>query len=183
MNDNNKKTFRQPRVDDEERYREPIFKPGGGIFCCGCLENKPADDISADPRYCHDCYDFLKKEAEQITYSRKKLPFWLPGNFVMPKENTSAKISPSKIPTIAGYRREIMSTVNDQKPKVDIIQPQPPKVTIGKRGPKFTDLPEDLISELAGQGMGSKAITAELAKQGYFVSYKTVQRRLQGVLL
>ena len=76
-----------------------------------------------------------------------------------------------------------MSTLESKKSEVDIIQPPVAITAIGKRGPKFTELPDDLISQWAGEGMGSKAIAARLYDQGIFVSYKTIQRRLQGVLV
>ena len=48
-----------------------------------------------------------------------------------------------------------------------------------KRGPKHRSLPDDLIEQLAGEGMGSKAIAAKLkGESGIEVSYKTIQRRL-----
>jgi hypothetical protein len=76
-----------------------------------------------------------------------------------------------------------MSTLKDENSEVDIIQSVTPAPVTSKRGPTFTSLPYDLIKQLAGEGLGSKAIAAELAKQGQIVSYKTIQRRLQGVML
>ena len=74
-----------------------------------------------------------------------------------------------------------MSTSDDKKTTVDIIKPSVAKVTRGKRGPKHRDLPGDLIKQLAGEGMGSKAIATQLKKeQGINVSYKTIQRVLSG---
>ena len=70
-----------------------------------------------------------------------------------------------------------MSTSDDKKTTVDIIKPLVAKVTRGKRGPKHRDLPRDLIRQLAGEGMGSKAIASQLKReQGIAVSYKTIQR-------
>ena len=66
---------------------------------------------------------------------------------------------------------------------MDIIPAVARKVTHEKRGPKHRDMPEDLMRQLAGQGMGSKAIAARLRTEGVDVSYKTIQRRLQGVLV
>jgi hypothetical protein len=95
-----------------------------------------------------------------------------------------AKIDVSKPPVVVDYPPRIMSTLEGKKTEVDIIQPRMPKGTLGKRGPKFTDLPEDLIRQWASEGMGSKAIAARLEKEYRLkVSYKTIQRRLQGVLV
>ena len=50
-----------------------------------------------------------------------------------------------------------------------------------KRGPKHRDLPDELIAKLAGQGMRAKAIASELKREhGIIVSYKTIQRMLEG---
>jgi len=76
-----------------------------------------------------------------------------------------------------------MSTVRSKKTEVDIIRPVTPKVTRAKRGPKITELPDDLIRQWASEGVGSKAISTRLKAKGFFVSYKTIQRRLQEVLV
>ena len=75
-----------------------------------------------------------------------------------------------------------MSTLESKKFEVGIIHP-PATISrpSGKRGPKHRRLPEDLIKQLAGEGMGSKAIAARLkAELGITVSYKTIQRVLSG---
>ena len=74
-----------------------------------------------------------------------------------------------------------MSTLNDKKSEVDIIQPSVAKVTREKRGPKQKALPQELIRQLAGKNMGSKAIATHLRREmGIHVSYKTIQRVLSG---
>jgi hypothetical protein len=82
-----------------------------------------------------------------------------------------------------------MSTLNDKKSEVDIIQPPVGKVTRekqpikteAKRGPKHKALPRELISQWAGEGMGSKAIASKLYSElSIKVSYKTIQRLLSG---
>lgn len=50
-------------------------------------------------------------------------------------------------------------------------------------GPKIPTIPDGLIKELAGQGLGAKAIVSRLAEQGIVVSHMTIQRRLRGGLL
>lgn len=75
----------------------------------------------------------------------------------------------------------IMSTLGSKKFKEDIINPPAMSRARGKRGPKHRRLPEDLIRQLADQGMGSKAIAGWLkAERGVTVSYKTIQRILSG---
>jgi len=136
----------------------------GGFFCQACVVGKPLDDISPDPRYCQGCYDVLVAEADMIVGHVKK--DWAP--LTAEKTDTS----------IQGYGGGNLSTVKAKNSKVDKLPSRPPKV---KPGPKTLDLPDDLIGELAALGVGSKAISRELAKQGISVSYKTIQRRLRGV--
>ena len=50
-------------------------------------------------------------------------------------------------------------------------------------GPKIPAIPNGLIKELAGQGLGVKAIATKLAEQGIVVSHMTIQRRLQSAFL
>ena len=154
------------------RDREMI--EAGGFFCEACLVDKPLDDRSPDPRYCLGCYEFLQGEAGLLT--RGKHPAWLP-------KPSGAKIAQKNLYQGVRYSAGIMSPIKDQKNKVDIITPVAQKVTLEKRGRKHRDLPEDLIRELASKGMGSKAISTRLKAEGVKVSYKTIQRRLQGVLI
>ena len=46
------------------------------FFCEACLEDKPLDDISLDPRYCRWCCNFLINEAKLITGFAT--PRWVP---------------------------------------------------------------------------------------------------------
>ena len=74
-----------------------------------------------------------------------------------------------------------MSTVERGESEVDIFQPSVAKVTRVKRGPKQKPLPQELIEQWAGEGMGSKAIASKLNNElGIKVSYKTIQRLLSG---
>lgn len=54
-----------------------------------------------------------------------------------------------------------------------------------KTGPgrKQLDIPVGLIKKLAGQGLGVKQIASRLSDQGIVISYRTVQRRIQGGLI
>jgi len=84
------------------------------------------------------------------------------------------------VPVIDDVRR-IMSPLESKKIAVDIIYPLDATRARVKRGPKHRALPEDLIRQLAGEGMGSKAIVARLkVEHGVKVSYRTIQRILSG---
>jgi len=138
----------------------------GGFFCKACLVAKPVA-VSPDPRYCQTCYDFLLREAAMDT--RRRGDDWKP------------KKAHKKAAQVAGDMRGIMSPLESKKIEVDIIHPPGATRVSGKRGPKHRSLPEDLIMQWAGEGMGSKAIAARLkAEYGVKVSYKTIQRVLSG---
>lgn len=166
--------------------REPKDYP---FFCHACLEDKLADENSPDPRYCQWCYDFLLKEAGMDSSWSKK--DWVPrpakgGEDITPNtpENNSKgtiigghNYTKGSVGAVVGDG--IMSTVKAKKTGVDMIAPA--AMTKGKRGPKYRSLPEDLIEQLAGEGMSNKAISAKLKGEfGIEVSYKTIQRLLAG---
>jgi len=140
------------------------------FFCYTCLEDKDRKELSPDRRYCQGCYDFLLKEAEMLP--RGKRPAWIP------KEG---KIGHQKSIQVSQDVVLNMSTLDDKKIEVDIIQPLVGKVTREKRGPKHKVLPHELIKQWSGEGMGSKAIASKLSNElGIKVSYKTIQRLLSG---
>lgn len=98
--------------------------------------------------------------------------------------SNNAKIKGLKAGVVSQVGQTIMSTLTDKKIRVDIIPSSVGIVTLEKRGPKFTGLPEDLIRQWASEGMGTKSIATKLEKEyRLVVSYKTIQRRLQGILL
>lgn len=145
------------------------------FFCQACLMEKPASENSPDPRYCQGCYDFLLKEAEMDT-RRGNRDDWKPVNPCYKAKNGGEKTA--QVST--GIRR-IKSTLEGGNIKVDIIGATGASRATGKRGPKFRQLPEELIRKLAGKGMGSKAIATRLRKEcEVTVSYKTIQRVLSG---
>jgi len=142
------------------------------FFCHACLENKQAEEKSSDPRYCQGCYEFLLEEAKMDT--SRKVKDWKPT-----KPQGKAKIEDGKVAEVSTPIRTIMSTLGDEKSKVDIIEPSVAPSTTGKRGRKRKHLPEDLIKQLNDEGMGSKAIATRLRiERGVKVSYKTIQRLL-----
>ncbi len=154
-------------------------------FCQACLVDKTASELSSDPRYCQGCYDFLLKEAEMLPDNKR--PKWVPR--AQSKKDSTGKNSGQKVIQVSGDMVLNMSTVNGKKSEVDIIQPPVGKVTRekqpikteAKRGPKHKALPRELISQWAGEGMGSKAIASKLNSElGIKVSYKTIQRTLAG---
>jgi hypothetical protein len=152
---------------DSRRDREIIEV--SGFFCQACAVGKPASEQSPDPRYCQGCYEFLLKEAELLTGTKR--PKWIPKPQTAPKKQYPISVDGASI----------MSTVEGKKFEVDIIQPSVAIRAVVKRGPKHRQLPEDLIRQLASEGMGSKVIAARLkAEYGVIVSYKTIQRILSG---
>ena len=148
----------------------------GGFFCYACAVGKPAEEQSPDSRYCHDCYEFLVKEAELLPSNKR--PSWIPR---VTRDNPKGKNGRQKSIQVSQDVVLNMSTLNDLKSEVDIIQPSVAKVTHGKRGPKHKVLPHDLIMQWRDEGMGSKAIATRLrGEQGIDISYKTIQRVISG---
>ncbi len=146
------------------------------FFCHACLEDKSASEQSLDTRYCLGCFGFLKNEAEMLTDRHRH--DWMP---ITPDKAPEANRTAKQSVVIVGEGSQIMSTLDDNKIEVDIIQPLVVKVTREKRGPKYKALPQELIEQWAGEGMGSKAIASKLKGElGTKVSYKTIQRLLSG---
>lgn len=152
----------------------------GGFFCGACLMGKPLDDISPDPRYCQGCYEFLNQEATILPQGRR--PKWVPriSPRTPPEGLIKGDIIKEKQRPIPNHTVLNMATVKGKKNEVAIIQP-PPMPKSDKRGPKPKDLPVELITRWAGEGMGSKRIAAKLkADCGIKVGFRTVARRLSG---
>lgn len=147
-----------------------LIAAGTHFWCEACLYARPVEIKSPDSRYCFRCYDFLLREANQMQGKRGR-PAWVP------KAPTKSKSSKIVAPHVALEGARIMSTSELPKSRVDIIQPKTPKNT---RGPKFRKLPTDLIIQLSGEGLGSKAIATRLKAQEIEISYKTIQRILRG---
>ncbi|MFC1982559.1 hypothetical protein ACFLV5_02075 [Chloroflexota bacterium] len=146
--------------------RESIF------WCHACLDDKPIAEQSFDSRYCRGCCEFLLNEANML--SPGKRPAWIP----RPQND---KELPRRLYQVSVEGSGNMSTLGSRKIKVDIIDAVTPKRTLGKRGPKQKDLPQEIIDQWASDGMGSKAIASKLNRElDIKVSYKTIQRLLSG---
>lgn len=149
----------------------------GSFFCEACLVGKSIIEQSPDSRYCRGCHGFLLKEAEILPDN--KHPKWVPK--AQSKKDSIGKIGHQKPIQVSGDMVLNMSTLNGKKSEVDIIPPLVATRTVLRRGPKHRQLPEDLIRQLAGEGMGSKAIATRLKiEYGRKISYKTIQRVLSG---
>lgn len=143
------------------------------FLCQACLEDKPPQEKSSDPRYCQGCYDFLLEEAKRLMeHGVTKRANWIPQN----PANT-----PQKEKKVVRDHSVIVSTLKNEKSIVDTIEATVASRATGKRGRKFKQLPEDLIRQLNDEGMGCKAIATRLkAGHGVVVSYRTIQRVLSG---
>jgi len=158
----------QNRLFDSKRDRE-LIAAGGFFWCEACLVARPVSEQSLDPRYCQGCWEFLEEEKRIRGFLRERDH----GLTLEPLPDASATrdIIEEKPVEVSLGVSVIMST-------------QKSEIVKGKRGPKFTELPDDLIRELAGQGISAKVIADKLAEEyQIFISYKTVRRRLQGILI
>ena len=143
---------------DSKRDRAII--EAGGFFCLGCLMGKPASEQSPDPRYCPGCFKFLSKEAEMLTSTGQRTASWKPVTARRGAGSSSGKALP----------------VGDKG--CDTAQH---KELQGANG--VTTYIAARIRELGAQGMSCRGIEKELLKDGIVISYRTVARKLQGVLL
>ena len=155
-----------------KRDRE-LIATGTHFFCHACLVAKPASEQSPDERYCQWCYDFLLKEAEMDT--RRRDAGWKPI-----KRDKKPITESEKVAQVLGDVRTIMATLNTEKTTVAIIQPSVRSKPRSKRGPKFKELPRELIIQWASEGLGSKAIATRLKRQGVEVGFRTIARVLAG---
>jgi len=164
------------------RRDNELIAAGAHFWCEAHRTAQPLEKQSPDPRYCQDCFDFFMTYEVPILSPKAGRPKWVP--VPAPGANETEKTLRGVVEYVGGN----MSTVNGKKITVDILQPTAQKTTLGnesrKTGPKSTKLPEDLIRQWASDGMGSKAIAARLKDECRFeISYKTIQRRLQRVLI
>jgi len=148
-----------------------LITAGTHFWCGACLVAKPFDDQSPDPRYCQDCHDFLLKEVALLAPKQRR-PEWIP----------KAKEISQKLAGVSGYPPLIMATVKSKKSEVAIIYPAVSTRPIVKRGPKRrTDLPIELITQWASEGMGYKRIAAKLKIEcNITVGFRTVARIVAG---
>lgn len=153
------------------RRDNELIAAGTHFWCLGHLTAVPVDDRSADPRYCQGCYDFLDNEIRQLRENGfTKHPAWVPKPEKIKTQNTK---------TVPQDLSVNMSIVKSENSTMDIITPQPSKIS--RRGPQQKNLPIDLINEWAAGGMGSIGISKLLAEQkGIKVSYRTVLRVING---
>lgn len=85
-------------------------------------------------------------------------------------EDTTPEFCPPKTDAVLA---KIMMDKNNARPTQSDV----------KRGRPPVKVPDDLIQKLSSEGLGAIRIAEKLKEQGVIISYKTVQRRLQGVLL
>lgn len=148
-----------PSLDQE-------VEEAAGFFCHACLVDVDNHLMSPDPRYCQQCYEILKQEAEKLPPKSRK-PDWIPRVAQDAPAHPDAPL--------------IMSIAGNGNFSMDIIKPTDASRPVGKRGPKCKPLPQELILQWTAEGMGSRAISSKLRNElGINVCYKTVQRALLG---
>ena len=124
-------------------------------------------DIKSDlkkPCYCQACFvDKKKSEMANDKYCHEC-------QAVIDYEYSLRASQPFSAPQSTKYVKTLI-----EKPvtKMSTLKSRPR--TYRKRA-----LPEELIKRLNAQGLGSKAIASQLKDKGIIVSYKTIQRLLNG---
>jgi len=156
-----KETIERPAIVQEDW--QPIKAPEGMFFCEACLKDLPLEERSPkDMRYCAFCQPIIENEYLMLASHKGR--------------SLSQFYCPITLSPLPGQGDRNMSTLEESKITVDIIPPR-----VGKRGPKKMELPEGRIREMAGAGMGSRAIAGRLkAESSITISYKTIQRLLEG---
>ncbi len=150
-----------PTGKHPDATRDRAIVEAGGFFCCACLVGKPAAEVSSDGHYCQGCFDFLTAEAARLP--ERKRPAWVPRAGRAP---------------IPAYRDRQDGDAFMAIPSGGGI-PSCQKWGGGKVGRPTLNLPIDRILELAGQGLGSRAIASRLKDEGHKVSFRTIARVLK----
>jgi hypothetical protein len=160
-----------------------LIKTGTHFWCQGHLGARPIEERSPDPRYCRSCYDFLSQEA-MISHIKAD---WVPkatnkdiGGIAIGKAHDAPKTS--RAPSVKGDTILIQRPIPpaDRQPIMSTPKPPTPVMVKKRRGPKQKKLPVGMIKRWEKKGLGSKRIAARLKEQGVEVSYKTIQRILNG---
>jgi hypothetical protein len=158
-----------------------LIEAGTHFYCQGHLGARPIEEQSEDPRYCRSCCVFLSQEAEQ-SHSRAA---WVPrvkGKRVRAAnavhDTPPAAPQPDRTPLVKGDTIPAQCPV--PSPESQPIMSTPKPSLVRRRGPKQKNLPVGEIKRWEKEGLGSKRIAARLKGQGVEVSYKTIQRILNG---
>lgn len=107
------------------------------------------------------------------------------GRWLCHLQNPTKKIEPS---STEGYQQttpEFCPPINGalaSKTVVDKKEVQPTNNEV-KRGRPPATVPDELIQQFSNEGMGAIRIAEKLKERGIIISYRTVQRRLQGILI
>jgi len=139
-----------------------LIAGGTHFWCQACVVARPLVEQSSDPRYCQRCYEVLKVEAEMQPTRRAA---WMPK---IVKKATRENISHKTAP-------EATQTTPEPEEGCDTIQQGE---IVGQN--RVTGDVIVKINELSAQGNSTRAIEKELAKEGVFISYRTIARILSG---
>lgn len=155
-----------------------LIAAGTHFWCEACVVARPIDDKSPDPRYCLECFGVLSHEASLL--NPRSRPKWVP------KVAKILKTDAQKVNKVSQHIVPIMHTIKTQQNRsVHNSTEDAKNYALTKRGPKpRADLPMEVITQWAGEGMGLKAICTRLkAEYDIAVHHTTILRRLQGGLL
>jgi hypothetical protein len=133
-------------------------------FCHACFRDFKA--MSADPRYCHGCYDFLAEEMRMAKEGGRKKADWWP---VMPETPPDRR---QKAPIAEKAVTKLPQVVSDTSANGGEV--------LAQGGRPRKDIPMERIKDLVAQGAGITEIMRELKSQGISVSRRTIFRLLAG---
>lgn len=144
---------------DIKRDKE-LIAAGTHFWCHACQVARTLAEISPNPRYCRMCFDFLNNEAALLP--RGKYFPWVPGVTV----------------DSLGPTEKAKEVVTDNAQGLNHVS-QPVTTLINGVDSEINTR----IAALDAAGLKGRDIAAALAKEGVFISYRTVYRRLQGALI
>ena len=138
------------------------------FYCHACLEDKPANEQSLDPRYCHGCCEFLLNEAKILP--RGKRPSWIP--------TINREASPSEPePLSLRAKQGVEQARGCNKISIGVLD------RVGsKRGRRRISIPMELIAQITKEGITSCRGISQRLKSEYDIgcSFMTVARVIKG---
>jgi len=139
---------------DAKRDNE-LIAAGTHFWCHACQVARLLAEKSLDERYCRPCRDLLKAEAALET---RRKP-WHPRGAVSSPVKDVKEVVTASVPIECVTTSRVTNSTQGVESAIDVK-----------------------IAALDAAGLKGRDISAALAKEGIFLSYRTIYRRLQGSL-
>lgn len=149
------------------------------FMCHACLKQKPVE--SEGSMYCQDCFDFMENEKK-----RMELPqaYWEKDNMIFVTAGEKFGITETGATVLKKAITQKGTTEPLPDPPQAVSTPQKSYDTDKADESLALDVVTDDVTaqiiELSSKGKTVRDIEKELEKEGVFMSYRTVARRLAG---